>query len=122
MFSLNLRNRMSELNISQAELSRRANIPRSSICGYLAGKTLPRKDVLSAVAAVVDTTPEKLTEGETRITVKMAAELMGVSEQFIRLSMQQGLLPIGIAVKLTGNRYTYYISPKKFTEFTGIKV
>ena len=122
MFSHNLRNRMSELNISQAELSRRANIPRSSVCGYLAGKTLPRKDVLDAVAAALDTTPEMLTEGEKKITVKMAAELMGVSEQFIRTALQQGKLPIGTAVKLTGNRYTYYISPKKFTEYTGIKI
>lgn len=122
MFSRNLRDRMSELNISQAKLSRRANISRSSICGYLAGKTLPRKDVLNAVAAALDTTPEKLTEGEKRITVKMAADLMGVSEQFIRIAMQQGKLPIGTAVKLTGNKYTYYISPKKFTEYTGIKI
>ena len=47
---------------------------------------------------------------------------MGVSEQFVRVAMQQKQLPIGTAVKLTGSKYTYYISPKLFTEYTGIKI
>lgn len=55
-----------------------------------------------------------------RIKVSDAARLMGVSEQFIRVGLQRGLLPIGQAVKLSG-RWTYYISPKLFEDFTGIK-
>ena len=35
-----------------------------------------------------------------RITVQDAAKLMGKSEMFIRIGLQRGILPFGIAVKL----------------------
>lgn len=43
----------------------------------------------------------------TKISIKEAAALMGVSEQYIRIGLQRGILPIGCAMKMTGNRYTY---------------
>ena len=46
---------------------------------------------------------------------------MGVDPQFIRLGLQRGVFPFGYAVK-TSSEWTYYISPMKFEEFTGIKV
>lgn len=55
-----------------------------------------------------------------RITVKKAAEILGTSEQFIRLGLQRGELPFGSAVK-TSSFYTYYVSPKLFEEYTGYK-
>ncbi len=61
-------------------------------------------------------------EGNTnRLTVKKAAELMGASEQFIRIGLQQKILPFGYAVKMSG-QYTYYISPTEFSRYTGISV
>ena len=57
-----------------------------------------------------------------RLKTKDAARLMGVSEQYIRVGLQRGILPFGYAVQVSGGRYTYYISPDKFTEFTGIQV
>ena len=56
-----------------------------------------------------------------RIKVFEAARLMGVSEQFIRIGMQRGRLPIGECVKMS-SVWTYYISPKLLEEFTGKKV
>lgn len=56
-----------------------------------------------------------------RLSVKKVAELMGASEQFVRRGLQQGLFPWGYAVKIS-SRWTYWISPVKFTEFTGIEV
>lgn len=55
---------------------------------------------------------------ENRISVENAARLMGVSGQFIRIGLQQGVLPFGYAVKR--QRWSYYISPMKFSEYTGI--
>jgi hypothetical protein len=45
---------------------------------------------------------------------------MNVSEQFIRIGLQRGVFPWGYAVKMS-SRWTYFISPEKFTEHTGIK-
>lgn len=54
------------------------------------------------------------------ITVKEAALLMSVGPQFVRVGIQQGVLPFGSAVKINGDRYTYYISPSKLAEYVGI--
>lgn len=53
-----------------------------------------------------------------KITVAQAAEIMGVSPQFIRLGLQRGELPIGSAVK-TSSVWTYHISPKLLKNYMG---
>ncbi len=55
------------------------------------------------------------------IPVNEAARIMGKSPQFIRIGLQRGLLPFGIAFKTDerNEQYDYYISPKKFSEYTG---
>jgi len=122
MFIENVTRLMNEKGISQAELSRLTGLQRSSISQYLSGRNTPRQKALDAIAGALGVTAADLSSGEKKITVKTAAELMGVSEQFVRVAMQQKQLPIGTAVKLTGSKYTYYISPKLFTEYTGIKI
>jgi len=52
------------------------------------------------------------------ISIKEAAARLGKSEQFIRIGLQQGVLPIGVAVKMS-SRWTYHISPKKLEEYAG---
>lgn len=54
-----------------------------------------------------------------RMTVAEAAEIMGVSKDYVRIGLQRGLLPFGTAVKMS-NRYTYYISSKQFFKYLGI--
>ncbi len=56
------------------------------------------------------------------IKVSEAAKLMGKSEQFIRIQLQRGLLPFGCAKQNSNGKYSYYISPKLFEEYTGIKI
>jgi hypothetical protein len=56
-----------------------------------------------------------------RLSVEEAAKLMGANAQFIRIGLQQGVFPWGYAVK-TSSHYTYFILPKKFEEYTGIKL
>lgn len=55
-----------------------------------------------------------------KVSVKRAAELMGKSCQFIRIGLQRNLLPIGTAVETRPGRYSYYISPKLLSDYTGI--
>ena len=58
---------------------------------------------------------------KNRLSVAECASLMGVSEQFVRVGLQMGVFPWGYAVKMS-SQWTYFISPVKFTEHTGIRV
>lgn len=51
--------------------------------------------------------------------VSEAAEIMGVSRQFIRVGLQKGIFPWGYAVQISKKRFTYFISRQKFLEFVG---
>ena len=55
-----------------------------------------------------------------RVKVSEAAKLMGVSEQFIRVGLQRGILPIGHAVKL--KQWVYYISKPMLEQYLGKKM
>ena len=59
-----------------------------------------------------------------KLTPQEAARLMGKGPQYVRIRMQRGLLPIGIAdkTKIDGQKHDYYISPKLFQDYTGIKL
>jgi len=54
------------------------------------------------------------------LSVVRAAEIMGKSQQFIRIGLQRNLLPFGTAIKMS-SIWTYYISPKRFCEYVGIE-
>lgn len=58
---------------------------------------------------------------ENNMTIEEASKLMGVSRQFIRVGLQKGILPFGYAVRISADRFTYFISRQKFLEHTGIK-
>lgn len=50
------------------------------------------------------------------MNVREAAEILNVSQQFVRIGLQQQRLPIGTAVKMS-SRWTYHISEKKLYEY-----
>ena len=58
--------------------------------------------------------------GGDTLTVKQAAELMGKTEQFVRIGLQRSVFPFGWAVMM-GRQWSYFISRSKFEEYTGIK-
>lgn len=58
---------------------------------------------------------------ENKLTIAEAAELMGVSQQFIRVGLQKRIFPWGYAVQISAKRYTYFISKQKFYEALGLK-
>lgn len=52
------------------------------------------------------------------MNVSDASKLMNKSKQFVRLGLQRGVLPFGVAVK-TSSKWTYWINEKKFYEYIG---
>lgn len=58
-----------------------------------------------------------------RITTAEAAVIIGSSPQFVRAAMQQGKLPIGVAIKMPNSKsWTYNISAKLLAEYSGTDV
>lgn len=54
------------------------------------------------------------------VPISIVANALGKTPQFIRLALQQNILPIGYAIKLPGSsKFTYYVSPKKLYEYSG---
>lgn len=56
-----------------------------------------------------------------KIKVSEAAALLHVSQQFIRVGMQQNVLPIGTALKMS-SKWTYNITEGKLAEYSGVNV
>ncbi|MDD3052449.1 MAG: hypothetical protein PHR06_15085 [Candidatus Cloacimonetes bacterium] len=50
-----------------------------------------------------------------RLSVLEVAQKMNVSEQFVRVGLQQGIFPWGYAVKMS-SQWTYFINAVKFYE------
>ena len=127
-FASKLKNAMDEQRLTQTELSKLTGIGKSSISQYLSAKHIPQAAVIEKLAAALDTTVDDL-KNETiplpdmntahNMSVHEAANIMGKSAQFVRVSLQRGLVPFGWAVKMSG-KYSYYISPRKFKEYMGI--
>ena len=126
----NLKRELIRHDVSVAVLSERTGVSKASINKYLSGDVKPALEVLSRLADGLGITADELnTKREPRmkganVNVETAAQLMGKSPQWVRLMLQKypDKLPIGNAVKLNGNRYTYYISPELFRQYTGIAV
>lgn len=54
------------------------------------------------------------------LTVNDVAKALNKSPQYIRICLQQGLLPFGTAAKMPhSGQWTYVIFPAKFREYVG---
>lgn len=54
--------------------------------------------------------------------VEDAAKRVNMNPQTLRLALQQGLFPFGVAVKTSKNRYTYYICPQRLESYLESKL
>lgn len=55
-----------------------------------------------------------------KIPLPIVAEILGISQQTLRLGLQRKELPIGSAIK-TSSKYTYYVSYELLKNFVGIE-
>lgn len=53
------------------------------------------------------------------VTVRSASQQIGIPEPAVRVLMRRGKLPIGIAEKISGTRYTYYITQELIDKYLG---
>lgn len=53
------------------------------------------------------------------VSVVEAGMQLGIPPSAVRILMQRGKLPIGIAEKMSGMRYSYYISQQLLDKYLG---
>ena len=51
------------------------------------------------------------------VSVKEASQRLGIPTASVRILIKRGKLPIGMAVQLTGERYTFYISEEMLDRY-----
>ena len=66
--------------------------------------------------------PDVNSAGEAlkNVPVEQAAKMLGKSKQFVRVALQRGIAPFGFAVKVSGDKWSYHISPRKLNEYLGV--
>lgn len=131
-FATNLKAAMEERRVSQSELSALTGIGKSSISQYLSGKNIPKDAVKLKLAEALETSvdfldgknvsPDVNSAGEAlkNVPVEQAAKMLGKSKQFVRVALQRGIAPFGFAVKVSGDKWSYHISPRKLNEYMGV--
>ena len=121
---------MEDLDLTQGEIHKITGIGRSSISQYLSGKNEPsqmRKQEIARALGVQETYFEMFEpaatvqhDGVVNVPVPLIAKLMGKSKEWVMQGLRDGIFPWGYAVKL--QKWSYFISSVKFTEYTGIEV
>lgn len=129
-FAKKLETLMNELGLTQSKLSDLTGIGKSSISQYLSGKNEPSKarkvEIARALGVQEDyfemfaPIAEIQSDEVVNLPIALAAKLMRKSKDFVEKGLQEGRAPFGYAVKM--KRWSYFISSKKFTEYTGIEV
>lgn len=119
-FEKQVRHALIDRDMTMTDLANELGITISYVSDLLKGKRT-NQEQLQRIKEFLEITDTDDYEEQNRISVSEVAELMNVSEQFIRIGLQKGIFPFGYAVKMS-TQWTYYISPQKFTEHTGITV
>lgn len=126
-FSEKLKMALTERNMKPSELALQIGKNKSSVSQYLSGLNIPKDSTKQKICEVLDLPLEYFNQTEEKekgdtylynVPIKEAARLLNKSEQFVRVSLQQGTAPFGFATKKEGKeKYSYHISPKKLYEY-----
>lgn len=126
-FSEKLKLALGERNMKPSELALKIGKNKSSVSQYISGINIPKDSTKQKICEVLDIPLEYFNQDEEKETgdtflynvpIKEAARLLNKSEQFVRVSLQQGTAPFGFATKRPGKeKYSYHISPKKLYEY-----
>lgn len=134
LFKDQLKKVMNEKGYNITTLSNVSGIGKSSLSQYLSGKNIPSEERIEVLAKILECSLEELSKDEDKVVdilvqenevwnvpVDLAAKLMHKKNEFLYQGLQEKVFPFGFAVK-TSSKWTYYISSKKFTEYTGIEL
>lgn len=56
--------------------------------------------------------------GNPNVSIKEAARLLNISQQMLRIGLQQNAFPFGVAIKIKdSSKYTYYINRNQLNQY-----
>lgn len=119
----NLKRIMDANAVSVASLAAQSGIEKVFLSKYLSGRSKPSESVLARLAESLAVPLEELTHDKPnkrsgKIRPEDAARRLGRNAQDIRIGLQKGVLPFGIAYKRDGSlTYTYEIDPGKLEQY-----
>jgi transcriptional regulator with XRE-family HTH domain len=132
VFSQRLKTAMEQERMSQTALSKVTGLCKSSISQYVSGKSSPSAANLKVIASALNVSADYLKGGVDEpasdtghlknLPIETAAKLMGIGKQMLRQGLKNGDFPFGYAVKMPSGKYRYYISPSRFSDFTGVVI
>lgn len=116
--------------VTVKDLSAATGISLPTLYSYSKGTTKPSDDRRRAICEALDLPlPPRLRKRTAapepavrRMKTKEAAALLGLSDQTVRVGLQQGVFPWGYAIKTGQSRWTYFISAEKFAQTEGIEI
>lgn len=113
----NLRREMDEQGMSVVNVAAQIGAEASSVRKYLSGAVRPSDRVLARLARVLGCTEEALRYGPPRrssgkLTTDDVSRATGIDPLSLRVGLQRGFWPFGVAYKRPGSgQYTYEYDP-----------
>ena len=94
-------------------------ISRSAMSLYLAGKAVPRPELIVSMEQALGTElphPDPANPPDPRMTVAEAAAVLGISPDLLRKGIRQKVFPWAYAVESSPNHFVYIINARRFME------
>jgi hypothetical protein len=144
-FKDRLKTAMAAKGMTQAGLVLASGIGKSSVSMYASGLHEPKDPHLRALAKALCVTkaylaghgpaPGEVPEPESgipfsKVPVRDAAKMIGMSQKFVQAGLRQGTLHIGSAVRSAGKKHIFHVSPallqgymgaERFNRFYGVR-
>jgi Predicted transcriptional regulator len=120
---MNLKQRLSELNMSQKELAELTGISKQSISSYCNGVQPSSKNqqIIDEILPTIKPKEPELTD-PYGLPIPEAAKLIGFSPQALREALKQQRVAFGFAVQTSDNRWRYHVSKAGLSEYLGVSL
>lgn len=122
----NLRRMVDEQGVTVASIAREIGAETSSVRKYLSGAVRPSDRVLARLARCLGCTPEEIMYGGARragkLTTDEVSAYTGIDPLSLRVGLQRGIWPFGVAYKRPGSsKYTYEYDPEAVLRFANAR-
>lgn len=122
----NLRRMVDEQGVTAAHIAREIGAETSSVRKYLSGAARPNNAVLARLARCLGCTAEEILYGSPRrvgkLTTDEVSTYTGIDPLSLRVGLQRGIWPFGVAYKRPGSsKFTYEYDPEAVLRFAAAR-